>query len=202
MIATKSLVTAPVRLPVSIGEAKAAAKIESEDEDALVDAWITEAAAFVAEYCGRQLITSTFDAYFDRFPGCADRWGEYSLELPLGPVQSVTSVTYLDGNGATQTWPATEYRLDRQKSPARVVRGYDKSFPTYRLQSGSVVVRFVAGYGDNPGDVPEPIRNWIREQVAYRHMVRARTLAGAQGAIELPAWMGVDALDFYRTSWL
>ena len=54
---------------------------------------------------GRALLTQTWDMYLDEFP-CA---GE--IIIPLSPLQSVTSVSYVDQHGATQTWASANYRI-------------------------------------------------------------------------------------------
>lgn len=197
----KKLVTAPARLPVYLAEAKAAARIDEDVEDAMLDAWITEATQFAEMYTGRALITQTWDFYFDAFP--VSSWtGDSYLEIPASPLQSVVSVGYLDVDEAEQVMPAADYRVDVVNEPGRVVLKTNKSWPQSATIGSAVFIRAVVGYGAFPGDVPEVIRNWIREQVVYRHAVRTRSILGANGGIDMPAWMGIDALSVYRAGWV
>lgn len=196
----KKLVTAPARLPVYLAEAKAAARIDEDVEDAMLDAWLTEATKFAETFTGRALITQTWDFYFDAFP---TTWtGDSYLEIPASPLQSIASVGYLDTDEAEQLMSTDDYRVDIVNEPGRVVLRTNKSWPTSAPIGSAVFIRAVVGYGDYPGDVPEGIRNWIREQVVYRHTYRTRTIVNANGATDLPAWVGTDALSIYRVGWV
>lgn len=111
----------------------------------------------------RYLITQTLDAYFDAWPWVDDRH-----EIRLPPLQSVTSITYVDGNGDTQTLAADQYLVDAKSQPARITPAYGVTWPSVRDQTNSVTVRFVAGYGAASA-VPDCIKTWIKLKIAELH---------------------------------
>lgn len=109
----------------------------------------------------RYLITQTVDVHFDEFP----RAQEF---LALPPVQSVTSVTYLDADGVEQTWDAAEYRVDAVRAPARITLAYGYSWPTTRDVSQAVAVRCVVGYGA-ANAVPDCIKQWMLARIKHNY---------------------------------
>lgn len=104
---------------------------------------------------GRQLITSTLQVTYDRFP-CA---GETGLVVPLPPLAAVSAVTYVDTAGATQTWASSNYTVvNEQRLPSRVVLAYGASWPSTRDVPQAVTITYTAGYGDDAADVPAALR--------------------------------------------
>jgi uncharacterized phiE125 gp8 family phage protein len=184
-----SLVTPPGDEPLSIEEAKAHLRIDTTDDDLQVESLIVAAREYCESYTHRAFISQTWDLKLDGFPA-GDLW------LPLPPVSSVTSVTYVDVNGVTQTWPTSQYLTDLPAGPkaraARITPQYMLIYPMTRQIMASVTVRFVCGYGTSPGTLPGAIRaamllligNWWTNREAGE-LIRA-------SADVLP--FGVDAL--------
>ena len=118
-------------------------------------ALITGARQYAEQELRRYLITQTVDAYFHKFPdGC----------FYLPPLQTVSSITYVDLDGVTQTLDTDQYLVDDVSIPARIEPIYGATWPSTRDQMSAVKVRFVAGYG-TAGDVPECIKLWMRIRI-------------------------------------
>lgn len=189
-----SLVTAPTEEPVTLREAKQHLRIPVtvNDEDNHVQSLITSARQQVEAFTGNQLITATWDWRIDSFA-----WT--SLSVPLPPLQSVTSVTYLDENGDSQTWAASKYRVDTNSKPGRITLEHGETFPTTRSVTDAVTVRFVAGYGTDHTDVPEPIRRallrWMSDIYEHRENVITGTISGT--VPQHSVWMLLP----YRRQW-
>lgn len=87
-----------------------------------------------------------------------------AIYLPCPPVVDIVSVTYLDGSGARQTLPDDQYRIDSNGylSPA-----FGASWPPFRCDHDSVLIRYRAGYNGEDvaiggtGDVPAQARQAI-----------------------------------------
>lgn len=150
--------TAPAKEPVSLGELKAHARVDFSDEDGLLSGFIESARKRVEAFTQRALITRTVTYKIDRFPPRETQ----VLELPRGNLQSVTSIQYLDTDGASQTWGAANYDVDTAWTPGRVALAYDKDWPDIRQWGLPVTITYDVGFGDDPGDVPEDIRNAIK----------------------------------------
>lgn len=191
-----ALVTPPATEPISVAEAKAWARVDQQLDDVVIAGLIaTVRQQFDGKeaWFARALLTQTWDYALDRFPGPPPPNTSYAIQVPLPPLQSVTSITYLDGTGAPIVLAPTEYVVDTVSEPGRIVPAFGKIWP---MTSGhlfnTVTVRFVAGYGDQPSDVPQAIRDWVKQGVAYLYDHRE--------AADLPNaffW----AMAGYRGSW-
>ena len=90
-----TLVTPPATEPVSLEEAKAQLRVMHTSEDTLISRLISAATRHIERIVDLSLTTRTYRLTLDAF-------SDY-IELPRGPVQSVTSVQYVDADGETQT---------------------------------------------------------------------------------------------------
>ena len=145
----------PATEPVSLAEARAHLQVDDNDSDTAISALITAARQYVEEYTGRALITQTWALTMDDVPSGTD-----SILLPRPPLVSVSSLAYVDGDGVTQTWASSNYRVDSNSEPARLTLAYGVSWPTPRDVSNAVTVTYVAGYGAATA-VPTAIRQAI-----------------------------------------
>ncbi len=157
-----SLVTAPATEPLSLEEAKLHLRVTTDDEDGLIQSLIQTAREYVEQFTGRALLTQTWDLKLNSF-GC-----EQALRLPKAPLQSVTSITYIDTGGTTQTLATSRYVVagafdamagvaSPWAQPGYVAPAYATIFPVTRPIPEAVTVRFVAGYGAQPEKVPAGI---------------------------------------------
>lgn len=183
------LVTAPTEEPVTLDEAKVHLRVDDTYEDALIWSLIVAASQHVETFTHRALCTQTWDDKRDGFP-CGDIW------LPKPPVSAVTSITYVDTSGSTQTWASSDYTTDLPTGPwarmARITPGYNLSYPQTRCVLNAVTVRFVCGYGGAEA-VPEPIKAAMKLLIGHWHMNREAINVGP-GNIVTPYPMAVDAL--------
>lgn len=143
--------------------------------DPLLRLLITSARQRAEKILSRYLITQTLDLYLDRFP---DEW----INLP--PLQSVTSITYIDENGADQTLAADQYQVDSCGEPAGIAPAYGLTWPSTRDQKNAVKVRFLAGYGDS-SDVPDCIKHWMLMRIKQAYDNRDAVVIGSS-VIEFP----------------
>lgn len=158
------LVTPPTVDPVSLIEAKAHCRVDIADDDGLLAGYVLAARAHIENETRRAFMTQTWEATFDyewpslRIYGCYRQ----RIVLPRPPVQSVTSVKYIDTAGVEQTLASDQYKVSKSDTGEwYVVPAYGVTWPTVRREMEAITVRFVAGYGSNPGDVPEPLRQAI-----------------------------------------
>lgn len=179
-----SLLEAPAELPVTLAQAKAHARVEVNDDDALIQSLIATATEYAETYTQRALITQQWEMQLDGWP-CRDRW----IEIPKPPLQSIDEIGYLDRHGIEQVWDASQYRVITPQGPSsekgRVVLKSGLRWPSVVNEPSSVFVRFTAGYGDlgeyEPSSpVPEPILQAIKTHVAEMYENReASVLTGA-----------------------
>ncbi len=169
------LYSAPAQEPVSLDEAKAHLRLSGDADNAFLTRAVQAAREYLEGICWRAFINQTWDLVCDEFP-------EDTLELAKGRLSSVTSVTYVDTAGATQTLATTEYQVDTKREPGRIAPAYEKSWPSTRAQFNAVTVRFVAGYGASPESVPAAIRQAILILVAAMYENREPEVIGTISA--------------------
>ncbi len=134
-----TVVTGPASPPLTTAEAKSRLRVDVTDDDTLIDALVNSAVAAIdgPNGIGYALITQTWRKAFDAFPSV--------IELPGAPIKSVTSVKYVDGDGATQTLDAGAYRVDLNSDPVRITPVYGTTWPTTRGVTSAVWVDYVLG---------------------------------------------------------
>jgi uncharacterized phiE125 gp8 family phage protein len=119
------------------------------------------------------------------------------MVLPKPPIASITSVTYVDTDGATQTWSSALYQTDLPSGPtaepARILPAYNESYPSTRAQMNAVTVRFVAGYGVDGSYVPEDIKLGMHMLIGHWYEQREAVVVGV-GIGVLPVPINLDVL--------
>jgi len=180
-IATAGALTqtvAPTIDPVSLSDIKAHCRVDHTDDDAYLLGLITAATNACESFTGRQLIHATYTLKLDGFPG--------EIELPKPPLSSVTSITYVDTAGTSQTVSADDYQVDSASVVGRVMPAYDAYWPATRDgQYNVVTVTFVAGYGATAATVPIRLRQGVKAFAATLYEHRETVVVGAIKA-ELP----------------
>lgn len=202
------LVTPPAQLPVGLNEAKKQLGLTDDftDDDALIAGEIEDATAEAERYLGRALITQTWRLYRDAWPQDLrsdampywEGWREGpqtslrasagGLELPKPPLQSVTHVKTYDDSDAATTFASSNYFVDTASEPARIVLRTSANVPVIERVANGLEVQFVVGYGDNQGDVPEPIRQGILMTVAWLYTNRGDCEVASKNSGAIGRW--------------
>lgn len=151
---TTTRITQPANEPITLAEAKAHLRLTHDDEDLLISAMISAARTACEDRLQRTLITSRWLLTLPGFPSV--------IYLAMGDVQSVTSVSYTDPDGATQTLSLSAFQLGRSNGRAVLVPAPGQSWPaTQASLVEAVSVEYAAGYGDAAASVPAPLKAWI-----------------------------------------
>jgi len=169
------LVTAPTLEPVTLAQARAHCRVTHTGDDDLLTELIVVAREAVESFVGRALVHRTYDLKSDGFP-C--EW-----TLPMAPAASVTSITYVDTDGTTQTLAADQYAtILAGGTPGcdagRIVPAYGVVWPVTRGTPEDVTVRFVAGYGAAASAVPSVFKHAIKVMVEDLYEERGSYVTG------------------------
>jgi uncharacterized phiE125 gp8 family phage protein len=156
---------APAALPISLIEARAIARLDGQEDDAVLAAYLRSATEAAERYLGMSLITSTWQ-YSP--PGFLWLRCIPAIRLPIAPVQAVTQITYVDQLGDTQVMDPELYLVTGIGDVARISMAPGQSSPSMLHRPEALTITFTAGYGDDWNAVPEPIRTAIGE--AVRHL--------------------------------
>lgn len=182
---TYKLITPPSEEPLTLDEAKAQIRFESADSDTEITAFIVAAREQAEARTRRALCTQTWELVLDAFPE--------ACVLRHSPVQSVTSVDYLDTDGASQSLNLLDTILDKDNTPGYLVPAYGKAWPATYCVPNAVRVRYVSGYGA-AADVPQSIKTWMLMAIATFDAQRASFISG-QSPSALPGRFWDSLLD-------
>jgi len=184
---TLAVVTQPTVEPITLDEAKLHLRVTDTNDDAYITGLITAARQYLEKTLNRCFCTQTLRMMLDSFPDLPNATLKffiptYSVEsylaraislmsgplrLMRSPVQSVTSIQYLDANGNTQTLaqnPApglAGYIVDTDSEPARIAPANNLPWPVTLAQQNAVTVVYQAGY-QNPDLVPETMKHQLK----------------------------------------
>lgn len=190
-----SLVTAPAALPLSLDEARQHLRLDDGDsfDEALVARLIRSAMEAAERYTGRALITQTWDLFLDRWPQARATEALWegvrigadlpdkarAVLLPRPPLQAVVHVKTYDEVDAETVWPAANYFVDTAGTPGRLMARAGRDLPVPGRAANGIEVRFTAGYGSAPADVPAPLRQGMLRLVAELYEQRGEDVDGA-----------------------
>ena len=164
--------------PVSLETARLHLRLDTlgspptHPDDALVTALITVAREAVENFTELTVAVNTFQVKLDFFENL-------TIDLGTYPVNSITSITYVDTSGATQTISSSDYVLDTFSKPAQIVLAYAKQWPAVRNQPNAVTVTFEAGY---TGDT-SPVTNVLPKALTQAMLLTITDLYENRGAI-------------------
>lgn len=154
-----SLVSGNSGLVVDLPTLKKHLVVEDPEDDSLSQDYAASAQDLIEELTARSLLNKTYDLTLDKFPSDC-------IEIPIAPVVSVSSVSYVDGDGTTTTWTGSLYQTDTKREPTRIRPAFGQTWPVARCQQNAITVRFVAGYGTDGSTCPARARQAIRLYVA------------------------------------
>lgn len=175
---------APSVEPVTLDEAKTYIGVRGSSKDDDIRRQIKAVRLRVEDYLGRKLIHTTMRQSMDAWPTGG------LFRPPYSPLSSVSSITYVDGDGDTQTWSSSNYDVDTDMEPGRIAPAYGVTLPTLRGDIAGVKLTYVVGYGDSASDVPDGIRDAILKMLRESYDMPAGV-----HSVAFPA-----GLEFYRVS--
>ena len=169
--------TAPTSTVISLSEAKAFLRIDSDydDDNTYITSLINVATQVVEEFTRRRLMTQTYKIFYDEFPPYID--------LQVGDVASVSGIKYFDESNTQVTLHSSNYDVDTKVRPGRIYESEDGNFPNTYERPNAVEVEFIVG--GTSSDVPAPIVQAIYIIVGRYYENRQDVVLGTQ-VQELP----------------
>lgn len=175
------LIAPPAGEPVTLAEAKAWLRMDTNAEDDLIATLIAAARRAVEAATRRALMTQSWRVALDAWPfsgdGALDALAvahtagrkqvqlqvHLQVDLRIAPLASVSAIRVTDSGGQQQLLPASLWRLAGAPDRARVV--FSAAPPDPGVTGEGIAIDVVAGYGA-AGDVPAPLRQAILMLVA------------------------------------
>jgi uncharacterized phiE125 gp8 family phage protein len=166
------LTAGPSAEPISVAEAKAHCRVDSDAEDTLIASLILAARMHIERSLDVALIEQSWSLYLDAWP---DR---HFVRLPLAPVVSLDAVRLYSPTDTNITLDPSLFFLDSAGSRPRLVRRDAQAWPLPGRPANGIEIAFTAGYGPAADDVPMPIRLAIKMLVAHWYEAREPVLPG------------------------
>src|SRR5579859_786336 len=189
--------TVPASEPLQTTEAKAWCRVDADDttQDQVIEGLIVAARRFVETELKQQLVTASWQFVLDRFPyrvpgrtwqWPGDVWDRQNaswlegltVRLPRPPLQSITSIQYIDPTGTLQTWASVNYIVDTASRPGRVMPVFGQIFPITQVTPNAAIFNYVSGYGA-PSAVPATIK--LAMKLLISHWYTNREAVGNVG---------------------
>ncbi|WP_158626013.1 head-tail connector protein [Arsenicitalea aurantiaca] len=174
---TSYLLSGPPGEPVSLAEAKAYLRVEDDAEDGLVETLIGAARLHVEGVTGRALMAQTWRLVADAWP--ADR----VIALAVGPLIALQKIVCYGADGETHEIALAQIRRETAVSPARLFLPRMIAGAPGLRERGGIEIDYVAGHGEDPGDVPADLRQAILALVAYWFEHRDAVIVAGSGAV-------------------
>ena len=149
--------TAPVSEPVPIDDLRDHLRID-DSEDIYVQTLARAAREWCEMFTRRQFVDATYQLTLDEFSD--------AMELPRPPLDSVTSIAYIDEDGNSQILDSSIYSVDTGVEPGLVRLAYNQSWPAIRSTPNAVTITYIAGYG-GPVAVPAVCKHAIKLLVGH-----------------------------------
>ena len=163
---------------ITVADLKTFCRVDDAAEDTLMDAIRQAAITHVEDYCNIRLGDVAAVVY-------ADYW--HPMRIPVGPVASITSITYTSTANTTETLNASKYYFDLKTKPARI--NFVSPPDLYTDALNRVQINCVIGYAE--ASVPKPLLQAIRILAGHYYENRQAVVTGTI-AVEIP--MAVAAL--------
>lgn len=169
--------------PVASQEIRDFARLDDSIDTNFLNSFVKAATILCEEYTGRAFINRSlrlsvdgvedidetltegfreapYHIYFDNY-----------LTLPKPPLASVESIKYYDDSDTESVWDASNYYVDSESQPARIILRNGGAWPTSLRKANGLQVNYTAGYGASRADVPETIRVAIMQTAVnmYEH---------------------------------
>lgn len=185
-------ISLPVVEPVSLAEAKAHCRVDTDAEDAYIQSLISTAREYVEETLDCTLLDTQWEAKYDLFP-------LWEIVFPRPPLKAATvTIMYRDEGGVIRTISSasSHFQVDASTVPGRVFPLYEGSWPAVRGDENSVTVQWTAGHGTSGQSVPATIRHMILLAVGHWFANREPVTQGSM----MPVPMTFDTLH-RQASW-
>jgi len=156
-------ITPPIQEPVSIADAKAFARIEFPDDDAIVASLISQAREYVETAIARTIAPRVRAVYFQGFMTSGGYYNRFIraqgpnpwwlptaqgiMQIRQPPLQGVMNIQYVDPSSGSYLEVLSSQIIVSTGTPGKVMPTYGAVWPLPRPQLDAVVFTFVAGYG-------------------------------------------------------
>lgn len=158
--------------PITVAELKAHLRLDHSDQDVYLATLIAAAREELEAATWKGFVLTARTVTLRSFPivfPCGGSWrsarnngrGDNAIYLPFPPLQSVTSIVYLDSSGVAQTLSPSRYVVSPAHWPGTIEPVYGDYWPDVREHPAAVTITFQAGYAD-AASVPAMVKHALK----------------------------------------
>lgn len=134
-------------VPIDLEEVKRHLNIEHNEDDEKIISLMPAAIGIAEHYAQIKILESVWQYKMPTF--------KQSVALPVSPVISIDSISYIDTSGNTQ--PINGYYLKKTPFQPTLLAAYGETWPTTQDGYESVTITLTAGYSEFPADMKEAL---------------------------------------------
>ena len=181
--------TEPTEEPITLIEAKLAARIDASADDDLVTRLIIAARERAEQITGAALARKTITVLLPAWPAEGD------VVLPRPPLATISSVKYIDADGALQTIDSANYVTSAgDHTRARLLPVYDYEWPDTRDVYNAVQIVYTTGY--TQALCPASVKMYVAATVAAMYAQREAIADASRAPVAVALYDGL--LDDHR----
>lgn len=169
----------PAGEALTLAEAKLHLRLDTSDEDGLIQSLIVTARDHLERATGLCLMTQGWRLVLESVSE------DGVIQISKGPVQTVDLVTIYDAGGAPHALDASLCLLDGMRRPARLLLG--QPMPRPRRMNG-IEIEFTAGFGEAATEVPDSLKRAMLTHVAAMYACRGVVAPDMQPAVVPPGY--------------
>lgn len=160
--------SAPAALAITLADAKLNLRIDGDELDALVQAWILGVTDHAEHLMGRAILHQSWRLTLDDF---AD-----AIALPRPPLLVVQAVRVRDTDGSWRVLPPERYTVDTGRDPARLYWVRHPALPWSVPRPGPSVLQIdcLCGHGADASATPPSIRLYLLAKLAEQFDAASR----------------------------
>jgi uncharacterized phiE125 gp8 family phage protein len=170
------LLAGPAVEPLTLAEAKMFLRIEHDDDDDVIGALIAAARTHIEQKTRRALIAQSWRLVRDAWPA------DGRLAVTPVPLQQVAAARVHNEDGSTTAIDPQAFVVDGAAAPA-ILAFASWSLPAPGRSVAGIEIDIDVGYGAEPADVPEPLRQAVRLLLAHWYENRALVAQRAGGML-------------------
>ncbi len=152
------LLSAPTAPAVTLEDAKRNLRIDGNELDALVMAWVQGVTDHAEHLMGRAILSQVWRL-------TVDSWRE-PIALPRPPLLTVLAVRLREADGHWKQVAPERYLADADREPALLHWLAGAPLPQLDPTMGAVQIDYLCGYGPDPASTPPAIRLYLLAKLA------------------------------------
>lgn len=153
---TYTKLSEPLVPPISLSEVKNHLRLDTSEEDLVVQGLIDSATVFCEDFQRRCFINRTMSLWLQELPMCEQ------IEIPRPPLVSVEALIIHYTDGTTQTIDSSLYEVHTENEPGTIIMSSNASItiPSDKtiLQVNPYEIQFTCGYGTSSKDIPANVK--------------------------------------------